>query len=156
MDNDSFHASINITIDKCSYKFYVVRPNKEIKCTCIDHTTKQPDVECKKCLGTGYKIIIKMMYGASNEEMKGGVTRGVKASQIIKNYFISNKYKIFVDDLIIDEDEIYYAFRIEDMKGLKGVKTHQEVMCIKKMNGHTKALQNFKDIIAKNKSKKKK
>lgn len=147
MNKEMFHNSILRTIDECSYKFYVVKPNKSIKCICTNHTTKQANVECKKCLGTGYKIVIKRYYGASNDKMKGGASIGTKTSQIIKTYFLKCEYKIAEDDLIVDDNELYYAFRVEDMKGLKGVKTHQEVMAVKRKNDHDIALQNFKDIL---------
>ena len=147
MNRDYFHKKIIDTIEECSYNFYVVQPNKNISCTCTEHATKQPDTECKKCLGTGHKITIRRFRGACNDVLKGGASLGAESSKIIKNYFVNMKYPLHEDDLIIDGNEVFYVFRISHMKALKGVETHQEVTAVKKTIDHSKILNNFYNII---------
>lgn len=74
MDNQYFHDKIRKTIEECSYKFFIVIPDLERACTCTCHSTKTANPKCKKCLGTGYRITIKTIEGASDEEVKGGAT----------------------------------------------------------------------------------
>lgn len=145
MNMDAFHKNIRKTIDECSYDFFVVRPNKNIKCTCVTHATKQADPDCKLCLGTGYKIIIKKFNGSSNEELKGANSGG-KAAYVSRTYFVY-KNNLREDDLIVDDDEIFYVFRVQDMKALKGFKTHQEAFAVRRNNDHTVSLKNFKELI---------
>lgn len=149
MNSNIFNNRIEKTIDECSYKFYIVKPDRSMFCACINHTTKQPNGECKICLGTGFKISIKMYKGASNEEFKGRLSIGPDATQITRKYFVRNKYKVNEMDLIIDEDNIFYVERIEKMRGLKGIYTHQEITAIKLKNDHNIKLNNFKEILNK-------
>lgn len=152
-NRDHYHEMIQKTIDECSYKFYQIIPDLNFKCTCVHHPTKQADPECPKCLGTGHRITIKMIYGAANDEMKGSTSLGLESSRIIKEYFVSKRFEIHPDDMFIDNDDVYYVFRIEKLRGLKGTHTHNEVTCVKRTNDSKKALANFNKIIAKHKKK---
>lgn len=154
MNDNAFHSKILNTIEECSYKFYVVVQNNKFKCTCINHTTKQPEVDCKICLGTGYKIRIKICKGASNEEIKGRLSTGPDVTQVLRKYFVKYDYKLEEMNLIIDNDSIYYVERIANMRALKGVYTHQEITSIKLKNGHDVKLKNFKEILLKHSKKK--
>lgn len=154
MNNEAFHSKVLRTIDECSYKFYVVSQNKNISCVCTNHTTKQPDMECKICLGTGYKIRIKMGKGASNEEVKGRLSIGPDSTQVTRKYFVKYENRLNELNLIIDEDSIYYVERIADMRALKGVYTHQEIVAIKLKNDHDIRLSNFRAILEKHSKKK--
>lgn len=147
-----FHNKILKTIEECSYNFYIVKPDKTIKCTCVNHTTRQAAPDCVKCLGTGYKIVIKMYRGACNDDMTGSASRG-KMSQIIKYYFVPAKYIVNEDDIIIDDNEAFYVFRSERQKALHGHLTHQEVTAVKRKNDHDILMVNFWNIINKAKQK---
>lgn len=147
-NKNSFHNNILKVIEECSYNFYIVKPDKTRKCICINHTTRQAAPDCSKCLGTGYRIIIKQIRGACNDDMKGAVSIG-KSSQVIKYYFIPNRYKINEDDIFIDDNEAFYAYRVERQKGLNGIQTHQEVTSVKRKNDHDLLIANFNKILAK-------
>lgn len=152
-NKDHYHQMIEKVIDECSYKFYQIIPDMNITCTCVHHASKQADPECSKCLGTGYKITIKIIYGAANDEMKGSTSLGLESSRIIKEYFISKRFSVHPNDVFIDNDDLYYVFRIEKIKGLKGVHTHNEVTCVKRTNDSQKALVNFNKILNNHKKK---
>lgn len=154
MDNNYFHDKIRKTIEACSYPFYVVKPNHDIACTCTCHSTKEPDPKCKKCLGTGYKITIKIIKGASDEEVKGGASLNVKSTRILKNYYILAKYPMKEDDYIVDDGVVYYVYRNTMCRGLLGEKTHQELIAAKVTNNQTDIINNFNEIINKRRRKK--
>lgn len=152
-NKDHFHKMIEKVIDECSYRMYQIIPDINIQCTCVDHASKQADPECPKCLGTGFKIVIKIIYGAANDEMKGSTSLGLESSRVIKEYFISKRFQVHPDDMFIDGDDLYYVFRIEKLKGLKGTYTHNEVTCVKRTNDSKKALNNFYKILENHKKK---
>lgn len=151
MDNAYFERKIKETIEECSYDFYVVNPIKSVRCTCVDLTTQQANPKCINCLGTGYKISIKKIRGASNEILtnitgKGGI-KGNLTEAVARNYFIDHKYPISEDALFIDDNQVWYVYRIFDMKGLKGNLTHYEIQANLKKNDHDVVLNNFRKIM---------
>ena len=145
---DNYHNLLKKVIEECSYDFYVVHPDQNTVCSCFNSATKQADSNCKKCLGTGYKISIRKAHGASYDEVKGGQTLMIQKSPVVKNYFVDKaKFKLYEGDYIFDNDEIYYVFRIKNAKGLQGFPTHQEVMCSRKNNDRSVIYTNFNKIL---------
>lgn len=149
MDKQHFTDMIKKTIEVCSFNFFIIQQDFSKQCTCVDHTTKQADENCKKCLGTGYKIKIKKCRGACNDELKGGATLAARSARITRDYFIDNKYELHDNNLIVDRNEIFYIYRVEKMKGVYDMDTHQEVTAILRTNDHDKILDNFLDVINK-------
>lgn len=150
MDYRYWNERIRETIETCSYEFYVVHPIKKVVCTCVDHSTKQADPKCKMCLGMGYKIKIRKIKGAANDieaTASGKNSRGSSALTVAKTYFIDSKYPIEDNDMIIDDDEVSYVFRIYTMKGLNGEVTHNEVTAYPLRADHKITLQNFRELL---------
>lgn len=149
MDREHFTKMIKDTIDVCAFNFFIIQQDFKIKCSCLDHNTKQPDEDCMKCLGTGYKCTIKKCKGACNDELKGGATLSSRSARIVRNYFIDEKCPIHDNNLIVDRNEIFYVYRVEKMKGIYDLNTHQEVTATLVTNGHDKKLNNFYKVINK-------
>lgn len=154
MDKEHFHNMILKVIQSCSYKFFVVQQDFSVLCPCTEHATKQADYTCKNCLGTGHKIKIRAMKGASQDDLKGGATMGVRSSRLIKNYFMESKYKLEEGNLIIDDGIVYYVHRIQKRRGFDGKYIYQEIIAAKQTNFHNTILNNFYEIL--NNAKKKK
>lgn len=156
MSYDNFTKKIQNAIDICSYPFFVVQQDKKKQCTCVEDSTMQPNPNCKKCLGTGYKVKMKIVKGASNEEMKtGGATMSAKTSRVIKNYYLKDDYDIEQDNYIIDNNELYYVYRKRHMKGIKNEFTHTEITASLHVNDYDIILKNCLEVINKNLPKKK-
>lgn len=147
MDANIFTGKIKQVIECCSYNFFLIQQDFNIKCTCLNQTTLQPDDNCKKCLGTGYKVKIKKCRGASDDQLKGGATLSARSSRIIKKYFIDSKYSIFENNLIIDNYNVYYVYRTQKMRGVYEQYTHKEITATLKTENHDKILNNFLNII---------
>lgn len=150
MENNYWNQRIRDTIEKCSYPIYIVHPIEDIKCTCVNHSTKQADPLCKMCLGTGSKIKIRKIKAAANDIESNTAGKGIRGSSAIavgKTYFIDSKYPIGDSDMIIDNDEVLYVFRVYTMKGLEGVVTHNEVNALPMRNDHKVTLKNFRDLM---------
>lgn len=151
MSYDNFSEKIQKVIDECSYPFFIVQQDFNKLCTCISEGTSQSDPACRKCLGTGYKVKIKIAKGASYEEMKiGGASISVKNSRIIKHYYIKPEYKIFQDNYIIDNNEVYYVYRVTAKRGIRNEYTHQEIIASLHVNDHDIILNNCLAVIKKN------
>lgn len=151
-----FHNSIKRMIERMAYDFYVIKPFMDITCPCMLDASEQANPDCHMCLGTGHKIAIKKIRGASNEVESNVAGKSVKGSAAItvgRTYFIDKKYTLSNNDLIVDGDEIFYVYRPYKMKAFNGEHTHDEIQAIPKRNDHEKILNNFKKILEKHNKK---
>lgn len=150
--NNHFHKSIKDMIERMSYEFYLIKPIEDIICPCVKAASEQADPNCHMCLGTGHKIAIKKIRGASNEvemNVSGKGVKGGAAEAVGRNYFINKKYPVGHNDVIIDDTEILYVYRVAKMKAFNGEHTHNEIKAIPRRNDHKKILNNFNKIISK-------
>lgn len=150
MNKEYFHKRIKETLDSCAYDFYVVHADLDKKCTCVTHATQEGDPACIMCLGTGRKIRIKKVRGASNDDIDNVGGRGVKGiigESTIRTYFVDAKYIITEDDLIIDQDKVHYAFRMKEMRGFNGELTHREIRVLPYKNDAKIIIKNFNKIM---------
>ena len=149
MNSDLFVSKIVSMIEECSTNYFLIKKDDRIKCDCINHTTKQPDAACKKCLGTGHKVTIKKIRGACFEEMKGGATLSSKTSRIIRTYYFKTDVVLSENDFIVDDSQVYYVYRIATLRGLEGKPTHKQVTTVLKSEDHEKIYSNFVNILNK-------
>lgn len=150
MSYDKFTEKIQKAIEECSYPFFVVQQDFNKKCPCVDASTGEADPNCKKCLGTGYKVKIKISHGASYEEMKvGGSSMSAKNSRVVKHYYTNRNCDLKQDNYIIDENELFYVYRISNLKGIHNEYTHQEIMAALHVNDHDVILRNCLEVINK-------
>ncbi len=83
---------------------YVIIPDKHIDCICKSFETKQADLFCPYCFGTGYKVKIRKIKGVrqptsmSASGMQFNVETGV--------YFFETDYDLKEGDLIVWDDEV--------------------------------------------------
>ena len=156
MNNKYFHDSIKNMIEKMAYDFYVIKPFMDITCPCVHDASEQGDPDCHMCLGTGHKIAIKKIRGASNEvesNVSGKNVKGSSAVTVGRTYFVDKKYSLNNNDIIVDDEDILYVYRKYKMKAFNGEHTHDEVHAIPKRNDHERILKNFNKIIEKYKRK---
>ena len=149
MNSDLFVKKILNMIEECSANYFLVKKDDRIKCECVNHTTRQPDASCKKCLGTGHKVSIKKIRGACYEQMKGGATLSSRTSRIIRTYYFPTEVELSENDFIVDQGEVYYVYRVATYRGLDGKATHKQVTSVLKSEDHDKIYNNFKNIISK-------
>lgn len=147
VDYNYFRKAIKKILNECAYPVFLVCQDETKKCTCIDDATNQPNTECKKCLGTGYKVTIKIIKAASQEEMKDGATISATNSRVVRNYYVDSKYPVFENNYIIDDNKVYYVFRLERLKGLHNESSHQQIKAVLKTDKHSTILNNCLEII---------
>lgn len=64
----SFNNGLQKMIAKVEYPMYIVQQDYKYRCTCNDIASKQGNLNCPKCLGTGYKIKIRKIKGVWQPE----------------------------------------------------------------------------------------
>lgn len=143
----ALNEGIRAIIDQFSYEFYVVQQDFHISCSCVDFTTKQPDPACPKCLGTGHKVKIKKIKGAS-EDQKGSFRNiGIDERTTAVTYFITSKYPIYEKNIIVDEDDVLIVHRLEKKKSTNKEVVYYKVYAHYKKSNVKEFLENFYKVI---------
>lgn len=153
MDVNYWHSKIKETIEKMSYEVFVIHRINDVICPCVNSATKQAEPGCKMCLGTGNKVKIRKIKVAAND-IEGNASgsrsvRGSAATTVTKKYFVDVKYPVGDYDIIVDDDELMYVFRVYTMKGFNGEVTHNQIEAFPKRNDHDIILKNFNEIMKK-------
>lgn len=139
--------ALNI-IEKFSYDFYIVQPNPDIKCTCINENTLQADPNCEKCLGTGQRIKIKKVRGASQDSDSPATMRAGVQVIVARNYYIPlSEAEMHNDDIIVDGKYIYFVFQNLTNRSFQGEAIFQKSLTITKKLNTKVFLKNFNKII---------
>lgn len=142
---NKFNQSIKNIIKKFEYEFFVIQQNFEVRCTCHDFSTKQGEPSCKKCLGTGYKIKIKKIKGASEDRKITYRNLALEERSVAYTYFIDEKYPIYEDNIIVDGELALVAYRVERSKTTEAV--YSKCLAVQKKSDSNLLLRMFKDIV---------
>ena len=103
-------AGIMEIIRMHSYYCYIINRVRSIRCTCVAHETKQADVNCPLCLGTGNKIKIYKIFCAA-QDTKLPTTFRSDDFIVARDYYVPKKYRVNDEDIIIDsQGSIRYGF----------------------------------------------
>ena len=104
-DKPAFNQMFLNMIDQFSHAFYHIQLDKSFKCTCYKEGTAQPDPKCPKCLGTGYRIKIRKIYGAAQESGIPLTSKEKTSFSMTSNYFVRSRYNIKRQDLFYDNGD---------------------------------------------------
>jgi len=145
---NSFDRSVLRIIERFSYKFFVVIKNEDVKCTCLNHGTNQADPKCKKCLGTGYKIKIKEVEGASQDSNVPETVRPTSGFITARNYYIkSSEVELGLDDIIVDGDSVWSVYQLNDKTSFHGNQVYRKYATVPKKSDKSIFLKNFNEIV---------
>lgn len=142
-----FDRNILKIIKKFEHEFFIVQQDFDIDCVCVNYDTKQADPGCKKCLGTGHKIKIRKIRGASQDSTIPNTARPVNELFVAKSYYIKTECKMYKDNIIVDNDEIYFVYQPRNATAFEGRTVYQKVMAISKKLDSKVFLKNFYEII---------
>lgn len=142
-----FNDGIKRIIEKFSYSFLIVQQNEKVICTCVDFTTKQADPHCPKCLGTGHKIKIKKIRGASEDSKGSFRLSGNSDTAVMTVFYIDAKYPVYDKNVIVDGDEVYMVNRLERKKTTNKELVYYKVYCNPKKTNTKSFLKNFNRIV---------
>lgn len=135
-------------INRCSYDMYVIHKYTNMICTCVNHETDQADIYCKKCLGTKYKISIRKIKAAS-QDSNIPTTLRTESFYVARNVYMKSNIECLKDDIIIDNDDIYFILDIQNLFSLKGSVPYKKAIAVKKKFDTKIFIKNFKEIIKK-------
>lgn len=124
-----------------------------MKCKCVNPTSKEPDLNCKLCLGLGYKIKIFKVTGASRESKEFEALRAEFPTVTPKIFYIKNKIFIEKQDLIVDKENIYSVYATQFHRGLNGKFKFTRCVCPTLKMNNKQILKNFKEVLNEHKRK---
>lgn len=140
-------------IDNWKYDFWVIKQISPMKCKCVNPTSKEPDLNCKLCLGLGYKIKIFKVTGASRESKEFEALRAEFPTVTPKIFYIKNKIFIEKQDLIVDKENIYSVYATQFHRGLNGKFKFTRCVCPTLKMNNKQILKNFKEVLNEHKRK---
>ena len=141
-------AGIMEIIRMHSYYCYIINRVRSIICPCVVHETKQADVNCPLCLGTGNKIKIYKIFCAA-QDTKLPTTFRSDDFIVARDYYVPKKYRVNDEDIIIDNDKVYIVYEIQQKISLEGTTPYNKVSADKKKFDSKIFLKNFYNIINK-------
>ena len=141
-------AGIMQIIKMHSYYCYLINRVRSIICPCVVHETKQADVNCPLCLGTGNKIKIYKIFCAA-QDTKLPTTFRSDNFIVARDYYMPSKYRVNDDDLIIDNNEVYIIYEVQEKISLEGTIPYNKISAGEKKFDSKIFLKNFYNIINK-------
>ena len=137
----------NRLIDRYGYFAYWVKLNKSMKCECVNPSTKEPDRECKKCLGTGYYISIYKIFLASREGKEYESDRAQSFAVTPKVLYLDGFVDVGKDDLIIDSEGIYTIYTFQHIRGKQGHQAFTRCIAPDLKLNRSQFLKMFKELL---------
>ena len=141
-------AGIMQIIKMHSYYCYLINRVRSIICPCVVHETKQADVNCPLCLGTGNKIKIYKIFCAA-QDTKLPTTFRSDNFIVARDYYMPSKYRVNDDDLIVDNNEVYIIYEVQEKISLEGTIPYNKISADEQQFDSKIFLKNFYNIINK-------
>ena len=143
LNNDT----VNTLIDRYGHYSYITKLNKALKCECVNPTTKEPNVYCKKCLGTGYHIKITKVFGASREGREFESDRTQAFAVTPKVFYFKGFLNVNKDDILIDSENVYIIYTLQHHRGVEGHQAFTRCICPDLKLNTSIILKMFKEIL---------
>lgn len=134
-------------IERYGYNFYVIKRFTNIKCNCVDSTTKDANPSCPHCLGTGYKIKIQKVHGCIREQKEREISIAQNLSSSPKVVYIEGLLRLEKDDMVIDDEAIYHITSLQWHRGEKGEPGFTRCICPFTKSNDAVFIKNFYKLI---------
>lgn len=148
-NKETFNQGFVKIIKQFSYDFFIVNRVHDFNCTCLTEGTNQPNPDCKQCLGTGKKILIRKSRGASQDSMIPATSKASSHYSLAKHYFILIEVPVKEHDLIIDGEDVFMVNQIKRFRSFDGKFVYMRLEAVPKKTDEIKTLNNFKAIMQK-------
>lgn len=146
---DNLHNGIREVIKKFSRDLYLIHADRNIKCTCHLEGSGQPDPDCQKCLGTGFKIYIRKVHGASQTSQLPTSMRAGTNAYIAMNFYFIDNLPIEQDDIVIKDGEPFVVYQLTRQTGFAGRYCYVKVCCTEKKIESKVFMSNFNKLVSK-------
>lgn len=147
LTKNTFNKNIERIMDLLDHEFYVVYLNKAVRCTCIHQGTSQAEPTCKKCLGTGFKIKIRKVRGVCQDSSIPSTIRNTTGFVISRNYYVKTKDRLNNDDIIVDDNSVWFIFQGPDYASFGGKQVFQKCSVMPKKLDPDMFFKNFNQIV---------
>lgn len=144
---NSFDKGILNILNKVSYEMFVIQQEFTIECSCVDFTTKQAKDNCPKCLGTGKKIRIKKVMGASQNRKTSFRVVNVGETATTSAYYLKADIPIYQDNILVNGTDVDIVQRVEKLRSNHLVPVYFKCVASPKKVNTRIFLQNFNKII---------
>ena len=139
--------TVDRLIGKYGYYVYWVKLNKAMNCECVNPSTKEPDKECKHCLGTGYYISIHRIFLASREGKEYESDRAQSFAVTPKILYLEGFVDVSKDDIIIDSEGVYTIYTYQHIRGKGGRQVFTRCVAPDLKLNRSQFLKLFKEIL---------
>jgi hypothetical protein len=139
--------TVNRLIDRYGYIAYWVKLNKSMRCECVNPSTKEPDRECPRCLGTGHYISIHKIHLATREGKEYESDRAQSFAVTPKVIYVKGFVDFGKDDLIVDSESVYTIYTFQHVRGKQGKQAYTKAMAPDLKLNKAQFLKMFKELI---------
>lgn len=139
--------TVNRLIDRYGYYAYWVKLNKSMSCECVNPSTKEPNKECKRCLGTGYYISIHRIFLASREGKEYESDRAQSFAVTPKIIYVKGFVDFSKDDIIVDSESVYTVYTYQHIRGKGGVQSYTKAIAPDLKLNRSQFLKMFKELL---------
>ena len=139
--------TVDRLIDRYGYYAYWVKLNKSMSCECVNPSTKEPNKECKRCLGTGYYISIQKIFLASREGKEYESDRAQSFAVTPKIIYTKGFVNFSKDDLIVDSESVYTVYTYQHIRGKGGVQSYTKAIAPDLKLNRSQFLKMFKELL---------
>lgn len=145
-----FDSKIQEVIKKFSYPVWFIIRDEDTDCTCVDHTSKEANPNCRKCLGLGKKITIARMNAAHQQiedlTMRGS-GMGFSEKNVASNYYTLTDVEAREGDFIVDGDYVDIVQHFYPERSNHSDPVYYKYVAVPK-KGHYKAFMKlFKEVL---------
>ena len=141
------NKTVNLLIDRYGHYQYIVKLNKSLICECVNPSTKEPNIYCKKCLGTGYHISIIKTFGASREGREFESDRTQAFAVTPKIFYMKGFLDVHKDDILIDSESVYIIYSFQHHRGVQGHQAFTRCVCPDLKLNTAVFLKLFKEVL---------
>lgn len=141
------NKSVNTLINRYGYNAYMVKLNKSMRCECLNPSTKEPNKECRHCLGTGYYIKISTVFMATREGKAYEADRAQSFAVNPKIVYLKGFVNANKDDIIVDSENVYSVYTVQHHRGSKGEQMITRCVCPDLKLNKVQFLKLFKELL---------
>lgn len=146
-----FDDKIQSVIKKLYYPVWFIIKDENVDCPCVDHTTKQANPHCKKCLGLGKKIKIARMK-AAHQQIEDITARGeglgYSEKNIGSNYYTLADVEAREGDYIVDGNYIDIIQHFYPERSNHSDPVYYKYVATPKKGHYNTFINAFKEVLA--------
>lgn len=157
---EEFDKNIKGMIESFSSEHYLFVLDQNFECSCLNDLSKQPNRQCKKCLGLGYKarlfkknIAVFEKSLSLSDSSSSNLSKGSMENKVIYCNFTDPILKS--GDIIIVDGNIFEVYSSNTFSHFNNRKTYQKILAayMKNQGNVNRSIKSFIKELEKNNEK---